>query len=262
VPAVFAHRASRRLAGVALALALIGAGVGVAMAVDPPYGGPFTGCLAAKTTTGTPATKGLIYNVAKSATSPLAPCVKGDTMISFSDGEGLKGDKGDPGEPGPSGVPGASGAPGAPGGIASVAALDGTDCDVAGVTSTLMVTTNAANGAVTLNCGAALTVTSVNGVYTRTEDVVIDGEVIAGVPADSPGVFGCGWHYVPALPCTAILTPGGEATVTLTGSTLLPAFIVTCPDGTIATTEDRDSYWFAQCTFTMDSNKTVTLAYS
>lgn len=100
-------RRSRPLLGVAIAVSLFGAGVDVALAVDSQYPGPFVGCLAAKTTTGTPATKGQVYNIAKSSTTPLAPCVKGDSLVTFSNAQGPKGEpgpRGAKGEPGENGV--------------------------------------------------------------------------------------------------------------------------------------------------------------
>jgi hypothetical protein len=66
-----ASHISRRLIGAAPAVGLIGATVGVAAAVVVTDPGPFTACLASKTVTGTPATKGQMYNVANGA-APLA----------------------------------------------------------------------------------------------------------------------------------------------------------------------------------------------
>jgi len=102
-----------------LIVALVGATTAVVLAAtsDP---GPFTGCLAAKTTTGTPATKGVIYNV-KHGSAPLAACLAGDTQVTF--GQGPKGDQGAPGPSGIPGVPGKDGAPGASG----VPGLNGAD---------------------------------------------------------------------------------------------------------------------------------------
>ena len=72
---------------------LVGASVGIAFAVTSDNG-PFTGCLAAKTTSGSPAVKGQIYNIAKSSTTPLAPCVKGDAQIAISNAAGPQGPQG------------------------------------------------------------------------------------------------------------------------------------------------------------------------
>ncbi len=114
----------RRILGVAVAFILGGAAVGIAAAAVNTDPGPFVGCLAAKTTAGAGATKGQIYNIAQSATTPLAPCVKGDLQVSFSNAQGaqgiqgipgLKGDKGDAGAPGPKGDPGIQGIAGAKG---------------------------------------------------------------------------------------------------------------------------------------------------
>ena len=87
----------------------------VIVAASPPNPGPFTGCLTTK------AVKGLIYNVAASPTTPQAPCLSGDTVITFSNGQGLQGPtgpqgpqglpgvKGDTGLTGPQGLPGVKG---------------------------------------------------------------------------------------------------------------------------------------------------------
>jgi hypothetical protein len=105
---------SFRVPGVGRALGIVTAAVvasaltaTIILAVSPPDPGPFTGCLATADHKPAHITKGQIYNVAASATTPNAPCVPGDTTVGF--GQGAKGD------PGPSGEPGASGAPGADG---------------------------------------------------------------------------------------------------------------------------------------------------
>ena len=99
-------RPLRIAAALAALLVVASASAIVAVTITTPSPGPFTGCLAQKTVNGTPAVKGQIYNVAMSATTPLAPCVKGDQTITFSN---AKGEKGDPGDPGPSGAPGSGG---------------------------------------------------------------------------------------------------------------------------------------------------------
>lgn len=93
-----ARRRRALIAGVAMAL--LAMSTAVVIAVTPPNPGPFTGCLAGKTSRGTPATKGQIYNIAQSATTPLAPCLVGDSLVTFSNAMGPKGDKGDTGDPG------------------------------------------------------------------------------------------------------------------------------------------------------------------
>src|SRR4051794_34492226 len=102
MPQLPAKLRPRRLVAVALAIGLLGATVAVAAAVVPADPGPFTGCLASKTITGTPATKGQVYNVAK-GTAPLAACNKNDIQVAFSNAAG------------PAGTDGAPGATGAPG---------------------------------------------------------------------------------------------------------------------------------------------------
>ena len=119
VPSAIGARVSTRLRAVALgvvALLIVTTSVIVA-AVPPPNPGPFTGCLTAGVA------KGLVYNVAASATTPQAPCFKGDTLITFSNGRGLQG------PPGINGAPGKDGLPGLPGkdGINGAAGKDGTN---------------------------------------------------------------------------------------------------------------------------------------
>ena len=95
---------SGRIVGVALAFTLVGAAVGVAAAAVISDPGPFTGCLSAK--------KGDIYNVAKSATTPVATCGKNDTQITFSNAQGPQGIQGQQGIQGPQGNPGTNGTDG------------------------------------------------------------------------------------------------------------------------------------------------------
>jgi len=72
--------------------------------------GPFTGCLAAKTATGSTMTKGQIYNVSTTS-MPTAPCLAGDAQVSFGNATGPAGAPGTPGAPGAPGTPGAPGGP-------------------------------------------------------------------------------------------------------------------------------------------------------
>ena len=97
--------------GVLLSGLLLG-GASTAAGADPSSSGPFTGCLAAKTVSGTAATKGQIYNVSQSAGAPLAPCNRGDALVTFSNAQGPEGDKGDQGQVGPQGPTGPAGAAG------------------------------------------------------------------------------------------------------------------------------------------------------
>jgi hypothetical protein len=103
----------RRVVGLVLALGLVGGSVGIAAAVTSDNG-PFTGCLAAKTTSGSPAVKGQLYNLAKSTTTPLAPCVKGDAQIAISNAQGAQGIQGIQGIQGPQGIQGIEGPQGDP----------------------------------------------------------------------------------------------------------------------------------------------------
>src|SRR5438067_1635615 len=82
--------------------------------------GPFTGCLAVKTNSGASTTKGQIYNIAASATAPLATCLAGDQQVTFSNAQGPIGPVGPMGTSGPAGPAGAVG-PAGPGGPAGAA---------------------------------------------------------------------------------------------------------------------------------------------
>jgi Collagen triple helix repeat (20 copies) len=93
----------------ALAANFVLAATAVTAAVLTGSNGPFTGCLAAKTVSGTAATKGQIYNVAVSATTPLAACNKGDAIVTFSNAQGPKGDTGAIGATGSQGPTGPQG---------------------------------------------------------------------------------------------------------------------------------------------------------
>jgi hypothetical protein len=99
----------RRALSVALALVLVGAAAGIAAAAVTNDPGPFVGCLAAKTTGGSATTKGQIYNVAKSATTPLAACVNGDVQVIFSNAQGPQGIQGIQGIQGTNGTNGTDG---------------------------------------------------------------------------------------------------------------------------------------------------------
>lgn len=94
----------RRLVGALLAVVLLGGSAGIVAAVtaDP---GPFVGCLADQTNPGQSAVKGQVYNVAK-APDPLAPCVKGDALITISNAAGPQGPVGPQGPAGPQGPQG------------------------------------------------------------------------------------------------------------------------------------------------------------
>ena len=95
---------STRLRGsVRLRLAILGAAglmlvgaTGLIAAGVFNQNGPFTGCLSSKL--------GIIYNVAQGAT-PLATCIKGDSVVTFSNAQGQTGPAG------PSGAPGKSRSP-------------------------------------------------------------------------------------------------------------------------------------------------------
>jgi hypothetical protein len=94
---------------VLVAMGLVLTSVGVSAAALASSSGPFTGCLAAKTVSGTAATKGQIYNIAQSATTPLASCNKGDMLVTFSNAQGPTGATGATGAIGPAGPQGVQG---------------------------------------------------------------------------------------------------------------------------------------------------------
>ena len=90
------------------AVALLLTGTTGIIAATLNQNGPFTGCLDIK--------QGEIYNVAQSATTPLAPCKKHDTLVTFSNAKGDPGSQGPTGPTGPIGPAGAdSTVPGATG---------------------------------------------------------------------------------------------------------------------------------------------------
>lgn len=79
-------RANARLRFAVLgAVALLLTGTTGIIAATLNQNGPFTGCLDIK--------QGEIYNVAQSATTPLAPCKKHDTLVTFSNARGTRGAK-------------------------------------------------------------------------------------------------------------------------------------------------------------------------
>lgn len=91
----------------ALSLAVGATAVVAAVVVSDP--GPFTGCLATKTTA-----KGSLYNVAIGS-APTAACTKGDTQIAISNAQGPVGPQGPQGAIGATGPTGAAGPGGAVG---------------------------------------------------------------------------------------------------------------------------------------------------
>jgi hypothetical protein len=94
------------------AVALLLVGTSVIVAATAPALGPFTGCLAAKGSLTPLVGKGMIYNVAQSATTPLAACNRGDALVTFSNAQGPAGANGATGAAGPQGPAGAAGAQG------------------------------------------------------------------------------------------------------------------------------------------------------
>lgn len=88
---------------VGLALSLTVASTAVVAAVVASDPGPFTGCLATKTTA-----KGSLYNVAVGS-APTAACAKGDGRITFSNAQGPIGPQGPQGETGAAGPEGPAG---------------------------------------------------------------------------------------------------------------------------------------------------------
>ena len=124
-------RASLRLRFAVLgAVALLLVGTSAIVAATVPAPGPFTGCLAAKGSLTPLVVKGQIYNIAQSATTPLAACNSSDTLVTFSNAQGPagpngatgpagatgpRGDTGLMGVSGPAGAAGPKGDTGAPG---------------------------------------------------------------------------------------------------------------------------------------------------
>jgi Collagen triple helix repeat (20 copies) len=101
-------RASLRLRLAVLgAVALLAGTTGIIAGVTFNQNGPFTGCLDVK--------QGGIYNVAQSATTPLAPCKAGDMLVTFSNGQGPAGPTGATGSTGSTGATGTTGSTGSTG---------------------------------------------------------------------------------------------------------------------------------------------------
>ena len=111
----------RRILALGLALTLTVATTVVVAAVVTSDAGPFTGCLATKTTT-----KGTLYNVAIGS-APTTTCTKGDSQVTFSNAQGPIGPQGPQGPQGETGATGATGATGPAGdtGTAGAAGLAG-----------------------------------------------------------------------------------------------------------------------------------------
>jgi hypothetical protein len=108
------------------AVALLLTGTTGIIAATLNQNGPFTGCLDIK--------QGEIYNVAQSATTPLAPCKKHDTLVTFSNAKGDPGSQGPTGPTGPIGPAGAdSTVPGATGPTGPIGPA-GADSTVPGAT--------------------------------------------------------------------------------------------------------------------------------
>ena len=108
----------RRILALGLALTLTVATTVVVAAVVTSDSGPFTGCLATKTTA-----KGTLYNIAIGS-APTAVCAKGDGQIIFSNAQGPIGPQGPQGETGATGATGATG-PAGDTGTAGAAGLAG-----------------------------------------------------------------------------------------------------------------------------------------
>ncbi len=149
-------RASLRLRFAVLgAVALLLIGTSAIVAATAPAPGPFTGCLAARAGITPLVLKGQVYNVAQSATTPLAACNSGDSLITFSNAQGPTGPagptgatgatgaigpagpvgpKGDTGAAGPAGAQGAPGVPGEDGASLTAGPLPALDtrCGAAG----------------------------------------------------------------------------------------------------------------------------------
>lgn len=103
---------TRRILAIGLAISLTTATTAIVAAVVASDPGPFTGCLATKTTA-----KGTLYNVAIGS-APTAICAKGDGQITFSNAQGPigpQGAQGIAGRDGANGTDGTNGTDGAPG---------------------------------------------------------------------------------------------------------------------------------------------------
>ena len=153
---------SHRILALGLALTLTAATAAVVAAVVTSNPGPFTGCLAEKTTA-----KGTLYNVAIGS-APTAACSKGDGQVTFSNAQGPigpqgpKGDAGTNGSNGSNGTNGTDGAPGPAGPVGPAGGLSGYEIVSADVSrsGTVLCPT----GKHVLGGGAEITVNP-NGIY-------------------------------------------------------------------------------------------------
>ena len=206
------------------------------------------------------------------------PGPKGDQGIPGSQGEqGLPGPKGDQGIPGSKGDPGATG-PQGPAGPASLTALEGTECTIAGEVGTVSVITDDATGVITLKCTLNPTL-SIQGVVSSASSAWYaifyseSGQVLSGAGPWEDGGWWCGRTSVGpadyALPCSPTVTSGmtiNWVTVQAPELASKPDFTLHCPTNP-ATSVPADCAWLGDrwsCSvdcpsFTMDSNKTVTI---
>ena len=172
------HNSATLALGLAVCLTVATTAMVAAVVTSNP--GPFTGCLADKTTA-----KGTLYNVAIGS-APTVACTKGDRQITFSDAQGpqgIQGIQGIQGDQGIQGTQGDQGIQGIPGdkGDQGIQGATGPS----GISGYLVVTdTNSrpsAQTAMFAACPAGKVV--VGGVY-----VLVPGDTIDGLVPTSNGL--------------------------------------------------------------------------
>jgi hypothetical protein len=201
--------------------------------------------------------------------SDLALCRRGETQLWWNQ-TGPQGPKGDTGDTGPQGLQGLQGEPGPKGdtgdtGPASLDALEGTACTVGTVAGTVHVTVGP-TGAISLTCDASVTLTIEYGNAVRADFVVAPlGTQVTGVPRVPDGLDGTYECYpLDGTPCVASITYRSDSSISISWLDIIApcGFTLTCPgEISVVSVQLGDGNWRATCpTFTMDGNKTVTIA--
>lgn len=195
--------------------------------------------------------------------------------------QGEQGDTGATGPVGPAGPAGPAGPQGeqglqglqgeqGPAGPASFDALEGTACTVGTTTSTVHVAVDAGTGAVSLTCPppSNVTLTSESNISDAQVQFRVDppsttvtGALAINSPYFLPGSYLCASNFGYSFPCHAVMAYG-TSIATLLAVVGVP-FTLTCPGMLPAeAVADGSGNYVQSCSgpFTMDGNKTVTIA--
>lgn len=190
---------------------------GVAYATIPDSSGVIHGCYSAN---GAKGTNGTPLNIVDSGT---ASCSRGQMEVTWNQ-TGPQGPKGDTGATGPQGPKGDTGdtGPQGPAGPASLDALQGAPCTVKGLPSTVEVSIDTGNGAVSLTCSpthlVSVTMTGISEPFISIDD-----------NTDSNFNKGCG-----SLTCSTDVPSGDQVSETISSGGLTTGggtpFTITCND--------------------------------